>query len=210
MSCSTAASRAARSRWTAGSSGGTGGASADCAVWQVQTALAGIAALNGVAVASPAIQVAVGTGAGQGQLLVPGAGVSASASSDGGLYPPDGGVCAPYDAGPARTWSVYPSIPPAGTLNGVWADLSGDVFAVGQDQARTGLLLAGNLDAGLLAVALDGGPLALSLTSVLGLGPAKRWPAASPRVGLRSCSTSFPTAASSASRCRRSSRAEPR
>jgi hypothetical protein len=94
-----------------------------------------------------------------------------SAPVDGGLYPPDGGVCAPYDAGPAATWSVDPGIPAAGTLNGVWADPAGDVFAVGQNQANTGLLLAGNLDGGLQPVALDGGPLTLSLTSVLGLGP---------------------------------------
>jgi hypothetical protein len=151
--------------------GSSGIASADCAVWQVQTSLAGIAALNGVAVPSPYLQVAVGSGAGQGQLLVPVDAGPTQNGPDGGLYPPDGSYCPDYDAGPASTWVVYPSLPAVGTLNGVWADSAGDVFAVGQTVAQTGVLLAGNLDGGL--VVIDGGTLTVSLTSVLGLGPAE-------------------------------------
>lgn len=146
----------------------------DCAVWRVETSLAGIAALNGLAAPSPALLIAVGTGAGEGQLLAPlDAGAAPGPADGGGLYPPDGGVCAPFDAGPPATWSALAGVPASGALNGVWADASGDLFAAGRSVAGTGLLLAGNLDGGLHAVALSGVPATLSLTSVLGLGPAE-------------------------------------
>jgi hypothetical protein len=157
--------------------GGTGGgASADCALWQQQTTLAGIATLTGLAVPSPSFQIAVGTGAGQGQFLVPAdaGGAQASLLDDGGLYP-DAGICPPFDAGPPPTWIVLPgNVPDAGGFNGVWADAFGNVFAVGQSAASTGLLLAGNLagnDGGIQPIPVD--PSILSLTAVLGLGPAE-------------------------------------
>ncbi len=153
--------------------GSSGAASADCAIWRAETSLAGIAAMTGVAVPSPFVQVAVGTGAGQGQLLVPADAGPTPSTPDGGLYPPDGSYCPPYDAGPPSTWGIYPYLPSAGSLFGVWADPAGDVFAVGQTVDQTGMFLAGNLDGGLQAIALDGGTPILSLTSVLGLGPAE-------------------------------------
>lgn len=134
--------------------GGDGGIPlpSDGAQWVEETVTAGVAALGGLAVPSPALQLAVGTGPSLGQLL---------------LRSPDGG------------WSVVAGAPPATALYGVWADSSGDVFAVGAQDGGLPLWLSGRLDGGLSSIDLgglstpDSGPLFSSLNSVLGLGPAE-------------------------------------
>jgi hypothetical protein len=72
---------------------------------------------------------------------------------------------------------VLPGVPLAAALNDDWADPAGDIFAVGQADGGTPLLIAGSLAGGLSAVnlgglVLDGGPF-VSLEAVIGLAPGE-------------------------------------